>query len=414
MVFKQKILTYNSSKIFLPSFLNKIKKLFIGVVMRKFCFVFILVASLFTTNTAFAGNDKEGYVKPVSHKLDVKFKKKDGELIDSIITVKEIKGKIMWDDDIVLGDVDDFHNKKGKFKDPLILSLGGASTGGGQIGGFWPQSVVPYTLDWAFSTTHKNEIKAQLAYMESNFGVNFVERTNQANYIHFTYLPSSHFACGTSPLGMQGGKQEVRLNTDCVKQRTIVHETLHSLGYYHEHNRSDRDSYITVNWSNLNDCYDSFKISSDIETENPYDIKSIMHYGSMTSGNCVYDPSEPMFTTIFGDHVAPSLSLSALDKETLQSDYGYTAGTQINWNSHACYGEGSAQWGSIAGAAYYQVEVKGLSDSRWSTLITTTSTRANMVEVSRNSYVRVVGINAEGIRSAVSNQDYAKYFSACM
>ena len=36
----------------------------------------------------------------------------------------------------------------------------------------------------------------------------------------------------------------------------MVHEFLHVLGAYHEHNRPDRDDYIKINWQLVTDAKD--------------------------------------------------------------------------------------------------------------------------------------------------------------
>ena len=59
---------------------------------------------------------------------------------------------------------------------------------------------------------------------------------------------------------------------------SIIHEFIHAWGFDHEHNRKDRDEYVTISRSALNDT--NFEKNHDSRTFNvPYDGGSIMHYG---------------------------------------------------------------------------------------------------------------------------------------
>jgi hypothetical protein len=58
---------------------------------------------------------------------------------------------------------------------------------------------------------------------------------------------------------------------------TILHEMIHAIGFYHEHQRFDRDNYVTVTCAGGN--YDRFSHFAS----GPYDLNSIMHY----SGECI-------------------------------------------------------------------------------------------------------------------------------
>ena len=48
------------------------------------------------------------------------------------------------------------------------------------------------------------------------------------------------------------GRMEIGLQQNaCVYLKVVVHELLHSLGFMHEMNRPDRDSFVSMVWSNI-------------------------------------------------------------------------------------------------------------------------------------------------------------------
>lgn len=141
----------------------------------------------------------------------------------------------------------------------------------------WPGGIIFYSIDEGLP--NRDEILNSINYLESKTRIRFRKKTNESDYVRFT---KSKVNCYAS-LGKTGGEQRIALSPLC-KKREILHEVLHTLGFVHEHSRSDRDEYIDVLWKNISeDHYAQFKkIEADfnIVKNRPFDYDSIMIYPS--------------------------------------------------------------------------------------------------------------------------------------
>ena len=137
----------------------------------------------------------------------------------------------------------------------------------------WPGGQIPYVV----STAHPaySDIVAAINHINSNTNICMVPRTNQADYVEFVYKDAN--AC-YSNIGRVGGRQEI--NLDNCGFGAAVHEIAHAAGMWHEHSRNDRDSFVVVNYANIEagkaSQFDKYgTLGANIGS---YDYSSIMHY----------------------------------------------------------------------------------------------------------------------------------------
>lgn len=142
----------------------------------------------------------------------------------------------------------------------------------------WPNGIVPYTIQ--ASLPNQARITNAIAEIQGNTSIKFVKRTNAnasdfPNYIEF-FAGSGCW----SYVGMRGGKQQISLSSGCGNGSTI-HEILHALGMWHEQSREDRNSFVTINWDNIQSGreHNFNQHIADGTDIGRYDYDSIMHYG---------------------------------------------------------------------------------------------------------------------------------------
>ena len=55
-------------------------------------------------------------------------------------------------------------------------------------------------------------------------------------------------------LGRVGGESKISVGDACEFKNIMAHEIGHAIGFFHEHNRMDRDKYVKIEWDNVNEC----------------------------------------------------------------------------------------------------------------------------------------------------------------
>ncbi|XP_054711347.1 astacin-like metalloprotease toxin 5 [Uloborus diversus] len=147
----------------------------------------------------------------------------------------------------------------------------------------WPNGRIPYQMD---PYTHYDDkqmamIKKAMAEYEEKTCLYFEEKQEDEKDFVLIFAGRGCY----SKVGKIGGIQVLSFGTGCFQHPTLVHELGHTIGFYHEHTRSDRDDYIDIHWNAImNSAKDQFQKLKPMENRllDDFDYDSIMLYGERT------------------------------------------------------------------------------------------------------------------------------------
>jgi hypothetical protein len=156
--------------------------------------------------------------------------------------------------------------------DMLFWVREGADPESALTGNRWTNGIVYYVFDAAVSNIHRQNWRNAAAAWSAVAPLIFTEGTGTGNYIYV-----QNGSGNNSYVGMIGGRQLMNI-FNWTERYVIAHEIGHALGLIHEHQRSGRDSYVTINYSNIQSGYQyAFGIVGSTNY-GPYDFDSVMHY----------------------------------------------------------------------------------------------------------------------------------------
>ncbi|KAH8388631.1 hypothetical protein KR093_011566 [Drosophila rubida] len=194
----------------------------------------------------------------------------------------------------------------------------------------WPNGVVPYEIRGNFNANDMATIQGAIAEYHKRTCIRFVPYTGQRDYIS---IVSGNSGCWSS-VGRVGGKQEVNLQSPGCLSRpgTAIHELMHALGFLHEQNRMERDSYVAIQYRNIqSSAMNNFEKAASTEAFGvPYDYGSVMHY----SANAFSTNGQPTIVAMQANgasKMGQRNGFSDFDVEKLNAMYdcGYVAGSPV-------------------------------------------------------------------------------------
>jgi Astacin (Peptidase family M12A) len=197
----------------------------------------------------------------------------------------------------------------------------------------WDHGILPYKFDVGFPKEMRDLVYDALDHLDkqTDHVFTFTDVTDigadqDAQYKDYVKFKKANFC--DSWIGKKGGEQVINLTSECGDAE-IIHEIGHALGLYHEHNRPDRNTYVIINWKNIDlkkkGARTAFcRIPRDRgEKKGAYDFDSIMHYSSRDfarEGTTTIDARKKTGKQVPSKH---NRLLSAGDKKTLADLYGF-------------------------------------------------------------------------------------------
>merc|ERR1711920_66973 len=202
---------------------------------------------------------------------DVKLTEKQAACLKDPNTHEDCKGSSRGFDSTVKPWHDYFNPRTGEYIVPMFVQTNTYSSD--MLPTLW------LNLNWAkdhyaehtqielrFIDEHERDTMYTQGYISPFYGGACWSYLGNVGNNHWTYQGCPTKMCQPMDIGW------------CYNIRgSIVHETMHALGWVHEHMRPDRDQYVTVSSRNSANCQKY--VQGRLETAGTsYDLDSIMHY----------------------------------------------------------------------------------------------------------------------------------------
>lgn len=195
----------------------------------------------------------------------------------------------------------------------MLFPLGGLRAARVEASRKWPTKTIPYVFSSGVDAATRQKVVAGTEPWKA-LGFAFAEQPETSPLIFVSIQPSGDPFSSNVPVGYSTTLASIYQAGSSCTPHDYAHEWGHVLGLFHEHQRPDRDTYITVDKT-----YDSSLGGNPTVVDNggvahgAYDFDSIMHYDAYGRTNGAVDkakvrlrPRDGRSLDSFGNALAPS------------------------------------------------------------------------------------------------------------
>ncbi|PAV70498.1 hypothetical protein WR25_19392 isoform B [Diploscapter pachys] len=185
----------------------------------------------------------------------------------------------------------------------------------------WPENTVYYYFKNLTNAQKQLANRVMKQIIQPGTCLSFVQNPAATNRIALINNPDIEF-CVSSDYGMKGGEQTITMGSKCIYDGLLGKAFFHTFGFYPMEVRPDRNTFITVDWNNVNpELANNLKIINSTYLANmlQYNYGSIIHSGwDMYAFNETYDYpftlKQQQYYLAVGQGIMTSYDLEILNK----------------------------------------------------------------------------------------------------